>query len=336
MNNLFITQGWFKRGAEVALKNYILLSKANSNSEILNLSNKLYNIDDIEENSLDFQLKNSPILFISLAIFFIKNRKKFNKIIFVNGKITLVSFLLTFVKFFYPKTQIIVWEHCIIKEHWNNKIFVKKIIIKISYYWLLFISNKIYVPSNIIFGQIKIFQKKIIIQHNPILINLNKNFIPVKEFKIENINILYVGSLSEEKNPLLFIEIIKKLSNNVPNIQGHIFGNGPLEKDVIEKINLLRLNEKVFLHGWIDNIHDYINMADLLCVTSNFETFCNVIMESITLGCPVISSSWNGVKDIYGNKIMYIEEKPINDIYVKKRHSNMINKNIIILNKFNF
>jgi glycosyltransferase involved in cell wall biosynthesis len=121
-----------------------------------------------------------------------------------------------------------------------------------------------------------------------------------------------------------------------PNICGHIFGEGPLQNDLAKKISKLNLNDKIYFHGWKSNIHDYMNIADLLVVTSQFETYCNVIMESISIGCPVISTNWDGVKLIYGNQIMYFEDNWNLDLQLTKRNNYLLEDTQLNINKFTF
>jgi glycosyltransferase involved in cell wall biosynthesis len=335
MIKIFITQGWFQRGAEVALKNYILLNPTDK-ILILNLSNRPYSIENVEETLINLNSNNQIFGFYLICKFFFSKIGKIDKVIYVNGKITLISLILTILKLIKPKIKLIIWEHCIISEHWNVKYLIKKLIIKISYYWLLFLSNSILVPSKIIENKISIFKKKISIQANPLIINTNSSFIKLNPFPDFKINIIFVGSLSIEKNPYLFIDFIKSLIVINPNICGHIFGEGPLQNDLAKKISKLNLNDKIYFHGWKSNIHDYMNIADLLVVTSQFETYCNVIMESISIGCPVISTNWDGVKLIYGNQIMYFEDNWNLDLQLTKRNNYLLEDTQLNINKFTF
>ena len=54
------------------------------------------------------------------------------------------------------------------------------------------------------------------------------------------------------------------------------------------------LKDKVKLLGFVDNPYAYMALSDLLVITSKYEGICNVIVEALGCGCPVVASDCPG------------------------------------------
>lgn len=102
--------------------------------------------------------------------------------------------------------------------------------------------------------------------------------------------ILAYGRLDEKvKNYTLLFEAYKesKLSEN--NVGLIILGSGP-DLDLLKrKVNELNISEYVEFKPFDDKPYDIIKQARFVCLTSRFEGFPRVLIESLSLGIPVIS-----------------------------------------------
>lgn len=118
---------------------------------------------------------------------------------------------------------------------------------------------------------------------NPVFLN--------KVYEGEKVKkIVSVGRLQEQKNQKLLIEAFSIISNKFPEYGLYIYGEGPLRFDLENKIKELKLDEKVFLPGAVDNIGEEIKDARLFIMTSIYEGMPNALIEAMVLGLPVISS----------------------------------------------
>ncbi len=338
MNNIYITQGWQKRGGEVALRNLLLIDQSLSESIILNLSDNKYNLESINESNINilepFNLKNYIKLF---NFIFRYNKKKYN-FYYVNGNIVILSIAICLVNFFSnTKIKLIIWEHCLPYKHWNVSNYFKKILIKFSYKLLIKFSSKIIVPSTIIKNELSSENKPITIFNNPLIINTQPDYEIISKINIENINFMYVGAFSIEKDPFLFLDIVSKANKINPNVRGFLIGEGRLKEELEQKIINLNLESFVALIDWKENIHSIINRCDIIIITSKFETYCNVIAESLALGCVVFSTEWNGVRNIYGDDIYYLTKNLEYDVEmifssIKNRNYCLMEKQILMIN----
>lgn len=125
-----------------------------------------------------------------------------------------------------------------------------------------------------------------------------------KKFNIKegDFIILYVGRLSEEKNPMIILDAYK----NIKNLNKKLFvvGDGPMRKEFEEKINELKI-KNVNMIGFLphENIFTFYNIADVLVLPSKAETWGIVVNEAMCFSLPIIASDKVGaVKDLVKDK----------------------------------
>ena len=53
--------------------------------------------------------------------------------------------------------------------------------------------------------------------------------------------------------------------------------------------------------GYVDNPYPYIKNADLFCMTSESEGFPTVLIESMIIGCPFVSTNVAGADELAMN-----------------------------------
>ena len=67
-----------------------------------------------------------------------------------------------------------------------------------------------------------------------------------------------------------------------------IVGEGPLLSDYIEYINNHKLQDKIKILGWSDNIELIYRTHNVLLFPSKFEGFGNVLVEALYCGLSVL------------------------------------------------
>ncbi len=111
--------------------------------------------------------------------------------------------------------------------------------------------------------------------------------------------IVSVGRLTAQKNFTLLLHAYKDALTKGVEWPLIIIGDGN-EKPQLELIvKKLHLENKVYFTGHLKNPYPYIKNASVFILTSNFEGFGIVLVEAMTLECPVISTICPvGPKDI--------------------------------------
>lgn len=111
-----------------------------------------------------------------------------------------------------------------------------------------------------------------------------------KELKLNDYMVIgSVGRLTEQKNPLFLLDVMKELKNK--NVCLLWVGNGEL-KDVVEKRTIeYGLKNKVFFTGAVTNPEDYYQAMDVFVMPSLYEGFPIAAVEAQCAGLPIILSN---------------------------------------------
>ena len=111
------------------------------------------------------------------------------------------------------------------------------------------------------------------------------------QFKKEVINLVSVGTLRERKRQDLLLETLSLLPENYHLV---IVGSGEEESRLKDLTQILNLKHRVTFKGHQTNPYPYMKGADLFILTSEHEGFPNVLLESNSLGTPVVAFACPG------------------------------------------
>ncbi len=108
------------------------------------------------------------------------------------------------------------------------------------------------------------------------------------EVKQRDIDILFVGSLIELKQPQLFTDLAAQLTSHYPQLKATMIGKGPLLHELSAKVEQLKL--PIILTGEMDRsaVHATMLRAKVLVHTSRYEGHSTVISEALACGCRVV------------------------------------------------
>lgn len=112
----------------------------------------------------------------------------------------------------------------------------------------------------------------------------------IPEKNNERTEIVFVGRLIEKKGLMLMLDAIAKLPKDL-NYRVRIFGGGPLDVQIVEKIKANDLGDKVKLCGMVNHTEiskAYMN-GDIFVMPSLRETSGNVIIEAMAHKLPIVA-----------------------------------------------
>lgn len=239
---------------------------------------------------------NNFILYNKLLKFCFKNKSvRFH--VFNIGPIILFLMRLAGVK------QLIYSIHGTIYWETNLQKFIRKIA------WKASLNNKIKFTSNSEYSK-KVFLKNIGSKCEPeVLYNPFKTDRYIKkeiaEFKPDMI-ISYIGRLAHGKNIFKWIDTAEFLLVEFPDFKFHIYGSGPLKKEIEQYIISKNLQSGIILKGFLKDVELAYQNSDLLLFLSEFESFGNVVVESILCNTPVIVSGIPSMKEILYNDVNFM------------------------------
>lgn len=128
---------------------------------------------------------------------------------------------------------------------------------------------------------------------------------PDVKFNRNHINIISVGRVTLQKRFDRIIEIVSALKERL-NFKWFIIGDGDQKASLVNTVKDKGLDDYIIFLGPSSNPYCYMANADLLVVTSDYEAQPMVILESLTIGTPVVSTDYNSaieLKDLAGDSL---------------------------------
>lgn len=99
------------------------------------------------------------------------------------------------------------------------------------------------------------------------------------------------------------IDVIKKISEEVPKLRVTIIGDGPSHSWLKAEIEKTGLKEKVNLLGTTDNVYQFYSKASVMVQTSRWEGFGMTILEAMSCGIPVVAFHNYGPDEIIRDSV---------------------------------
>lgn len=116
--------------------------------------------------------------------------------------------------------------------------------------------------------------------------------------------VLGVGRLAPQKGFELLLKSFARISNDRPDWDLAILGEGPERQSLEALARSLGISERVYLPGRVGNVSDWYSRAQLYVMSSRFEGFPNTLTEALAAGCPAVSFDCDtGPRDIIRNEI---------------------------------
>jgi len=134
----------------------------------------------------------------------------------------------------------------------------------------------------------KIPPQNLVTIHNPAF-NLRVNGTLKMDEKEKSNEFLYVGRLSPQKGLENMLNAFKEAHNADPTIHLTLVGDGSEREKLKNLVAELGLKNSVTFTGYRENTLPYFYRAKATLLTSFFEGFPNVLVESLMAGTPVIA-----------------------------------------------
>lgn len=145
--------------------------------------------------------------------------------------------------------------------------------------------------------------------------SLAKNDKHIDDWCEDSIVFYAAGRLSHEKGYETLIKAFHIACLKYDNIKLIIAGEGP-ERHLLEHlISQLNLSDKIKLIGYISNPYPLFKKANAFILSSKYEGQGIVVLEALTLDCPVISTNIDGPREIINEYGGILIEHSINGIY---------------------
>lgn len=151
------------------------------------------------------------------------------------------------------------------------------------------------------------YLKNSIIIPNGLSVQKFKSIGKNNRIKPETFNFLFLGSLTEQKNPLQLIQFAKSLINkSIKNFKIDVVGDGILRTMLEQEISNNKLQSFIKLHGFCNNIPTFLKSSQCLIMPSFWEGMPVVILEAGASKLPIITTPVGSIPDIISEDEGYI------------------------------
>lgn len=191
--------------------------------------------------------------------------------------------------------------------------------------------------AKVIFAEHEYGKKQLIknyswINNSKIIVNrtgIDLEYFNSNHVKIYNennkINLICIGRLDEKKGQKYLIDACAELKKNEIDFDCQIIGYGPLKDDLIAQIKYLELENEIKLLGKLSpsEVVNYLKQSDIyiLPCTTNLKTgdmdgIPTSILESMSVGVPVITTPISGIPEAIENNKTGILVDPNNSMQI--------------------
>jgi glycosyltransferase involved in cell wall biosynthesis len=150
-------------------------------------------------------------------------------------------------------------------------------------------------------------RERIRVLHNPVDLQMiaaaaAEPLEPVAGWSAGGPRLVAAGRLADAKNYPLLLEAFALLRQRLP-ASLLILGEGEREASIRAQASRLGIDDAVVFAGFQRNPWKFIARADLFVLTSRYEGFGNVLVESMACGVPVVATSSPGTRDIVADGV---------------------------------
>lgn len=129
----------------------------------------------------------------------------------------------------------------------------------------------------------------------------------VKKEMRKSLDLLFIGTLDENKNLSTVIQAVDKLLQKNKEVKLHVVGKGPSEDKLKVLIKQLDLEKNIILHGFVadkNRLKNIMKDCDIFVMPSFKETFGLVYVEAMSQGLPVIYTKNQGFDGFFEQGII--------------------------------
>ncbi|WP_411689135.1 glycosyltransferase family 4 protein [Acinetobacter indicus] len=141
------------------------------------------------------------------------------------------------------------------------------------------------------------------------------------------VRLIMVARFEDPKDQYFLIQALSKLPAHL-TWQIDFLGDGPNLQKCQELANHENLDSKIIFHGQSFKVKEFLNLADIFVLISNYEGFPLTILEAMSASLPIIASDVGGVNESVSSENGYLIPKGSVDILVQTLTELIVNTNL--------
>lgn len=253
---------------------------------------KVYKLSKFEfENAL---MKILTLPFLSLRLAFMMRRLKVKKVIsFLNRP----NYINVIAHLFFKQIKTIISERTYTDLEFPNKGWqniTSRLLIKLLYPKADLVIANSKTTSHSLVNKFGVDAKKIKTVYNSIISDNYENQNAQKSSGV--LKLVSIGRLDSNKNVGMLIDVLSIVEFDFELI---IVGDGPLKKQLDEKIKFYNLQDKITLLGFVNDVIPFLHQSDVMILCSRHEGYPNVVLEAVFSQIEVVvSDCFSGPREI--------------------------------------
>lgn len=128
-----------------------------------------------------------------------------------------------------------------------------------------------------------------------------ERILPIEAVRQTGFNILFPGRLVEQKDPLLMVDVVRRVAAVRGDVHVYVVGDGPLKPDVVALARDQGLEDSFTFHPPSRELARWYAACDLLLMTSVFEGVPYVVYEAMAMGTPIVAPALPGNRELMGD-----------------------------------
>lgn len=166
-------------------------------------------------------------------------------------------------------------------------IILRKLIFKTSNAYIGASKNSVELFKSYGINGQKVFQSHLCID--------NEKFKNLNSFSNRKYHVMFSGQFTDRKIPFFFCEIVEKLSLRIKNFKVLILGSGPLEIEILNRLDKSKIDYDY--PGFVsqEKLPDFYANSKLFLFTTKLDAWGVVANESMASGTPIISTPYAGI-----------------------------------------
>ena len=114
-------------------------------------------------------------------------------------------------------------------------------------------------------------------------------------------DLIFVGRLTELKQPLRFVEVMAAVRKSIPTVRAAIVGSGPLLAETKELATELCVSDCLEILGSRDDVAELLVRSKVFVLTSTSEGMSIAMLEAMAAGLPVVVAEVGELSDLVVN-----------------------------------
>ncbi|WP_414158168.1 glycosyltransferase family 4 protein [Pseudomonas sp. BNK-45] len=121
----------------------------------------------------------------------------------------------------------------------------------------------------------------------------------------------FVGRLSAEKGPDLFLDALIGLCRQRPALRAVLLGDGEQNQALRQRIDEAGLTLRILLPGYQNDMQPWLKRLNVLVLSSRTEGTPMILLEAMQAGTPVVAFAVGGIPDVLQHRQNGLLAKPL-------------------------